>query len=338
MNYKVISDYGLIDYGKWSEFVQKHPAGSAFQTYEMYNVYKSTEYYEPVIIVCVDERNEIVGLILSVIQREYKGILGKLSSRSIIWGAPLIKDNSIEVLNMLLSEYDKLVKHKAVYTQIRNLWDTDNFREIFEKLGYVYEEHLNILIDLTKSEDILWKEIYSRRRSQINKSERQGISIRIFDESGLIEKSYDILCEVYKRAKLPLPNKEYFICANRILGIKGYLKFFGAFCKDRLIGVMYLLCYNGKMYEWYIGSYTDYMRLHPNDLIIWEIFKWGKKNKFSVFDFGGAGKPDKEYGVREYKKKFGGKTFNFGRYQKVHNRFFMTVAVIGFKLWQLIKF
>jgi serine/alanine adding enzyme len=338
MKYSVITDYNSIDIEKWAWFVKNHPQGNSFQTPEMYNVYKSAKYYEPVIVVCVDERKEIHGLILSIIQREYKGILGKLSSRSIIWGAPLIINGNADVLNLLLKSYDKIVEKKAVYTQIRNLWETENLKDDFEKNGYVFEDHLNILIDLTKSEDVLWGEIYSRRRSQINKSERQGVTIKIFEEQELVEKSCDILLDVYKRAKLPLPGKEYFKEANKILGEKGFLKFFGAFYKERLVGVMYLLCYNGRTYEWYIGSYIDYMRLHPNDLIIWEIIKWGKENNYKIFDFGGAGRPDKEYGVREYKKKFGGTTLNLGRYQKVHKRFLMKISLIGFRLWQYIKF
>jgi serine/alanine adding enzyme len=338
MNYSIITEYDSIDIKKWSLFVKNHPYGNSFQTPEMYNLYKSAKYYEPVIVVCTDETKEIQGLILSVIQREYRGILGKLSSRSIIWGAPLIKDWNTAVLSLLLEAYDKLAGKRVVYTQIRNLWDTEIFKNEFEKNGYVYEDHLNILIDLTKSEDSLWSEIYSRRRSQINKSERKGVSIIIFNDTALIEESREILQDVYKRAKLPLPGKEYFSEANKILGGKGFLKFFGAFFEKKLIGVMYLLCYNERIYEWYIGSYFDYMKIHPNDLIIWEIFKWGKENGYKIFDFGGAGRPDREYGVREYKKKFGGTTIKLGRYQKVHNNFLMRISLIGFRLWQYIKF
>jgi serine/alanine adding enzyme len=338
MDYKVMSDYDLIDYNKWSEFVEKHPEGNIFQTPEMFHLYKSAKYYEPIIVICVNEKNEILGLVLSVIQKEYKGVLGRLSSRSIIFGAPLIKDNDIEVLNILLNGYDKIVKHKAVYTQIRNLWNTDSYRGIYDKHKYVYEEHLNILIDLTKSEDLLWKEVDPKRRRQINKTEGHGISVEILNEVDLIEKSYEILFDVYKRAKLPFPCSEYFKCANSILGSKGYLKYLGAFCENKLIGVVYVLCYNSKVYEWYIGCYADYMKIHPNGLIIWNAFVWGKNNHYKIYDFGGAGKPGKEYGVREFKKKFGGTTVNFGRYQKVHNRFLMLISVIGFKLWQLIKF
>ncbi|MFA5405560.1 MAG: GNAT family N-acetyltransferase [Ignavibacteria bacterium] len=338
MNYKINTDYKLVDINKWEAFVKNHPEGNVFQTPEMYNVYKSEKNYEPVLVVCSNQDDEIIGLLVSVIQREYKGLLGRLSARSIIWGAPLIKENNIEILKIVLREYDNIVRKKAVYTQIRNLWNTDLFKKDFEAFGYIYEEHLNILVDLTKSIDELWKEVYSRRRSQINKSERLGVKIRIFDEPDLINQSYEILIDVYKRAKLPLAGIEFFKMANEILGAKGKIKFFGAFVEGRLIGVMYLLCYRERTYEWYIGSYTDYLRMHPNDLIIWEILKWSKKNGFTIFDFGGAGSPNKEYGVREYKKKFGGKTENLGRYQKIHSRFLMFISVIGFKIWQLIKF
>ena len=37
--------------------------------------------------------------------------------------------------------------------------------------------------------------------------------------------------------------------------------------------------------------------------------------------FGGAGKPDKPYGVRDYKLKFGGQLVNWGRFEKVHKPF-----------------
>jgi serine/alanine adding enzyme len=338
MNYRVISDFKLIDINKWSDFVKNHNNGSIFQTYEMYMVYKSTKNYEPVIIICVDEKNEIAGSILSVIQREYKGILGMFSSRSIIWGAPLVKNNNVEVLNLLLSEYDNIIKNKAVYTQIRNLWNTDEFKEIFEKYGYIYEEHLNILVDLTKSEETLWKKVFPKRRNQVLKAQKQGVSIEIVNDEILFEQSYNILREIYKRAKLPLPGKEYFKLAFNTFSEKGYLKCFGAFYDNMLIGIMLVFYFNKRAYEWYIGCYPDFMKYNPNDLIIWEAFKWSKQNGSDIYDFGGAGKPGVEYGVREYKKKFGGAIVNLGRYQKVHKSILMKISVIGFKFWQILKF
>lgn len=338
MNYKIISDYNSIDILKWSEFVANHPDGNIFQTPEMYRVFQSEKYYKPIVVVCYNESMEIVGLLLSVIQSEYKGALGKLSSRSIIWGGPLVENNNCDILDFILIEYNKLVKSKVIYTQIRNLWNMDIFKGKFELNGYVYEDHLNILIDLTKSEEELWNEVYPKRRNQIKNSIKKGVIIKILDDINLIENSYNILSEVYKNAKLPLPSKEFFICAKNILSKKGYLKYFGAFFENKLIGMMYVLIYNSRIYEWYIGCIKEYTKINPNDLIIWDTFKWCQKNRYKIYDFGGAGKPGKEYGVRDFKKKFGGDTVNYGRFQKVHNRFLMIFSVIGFKFWQKVNF
>jgi lipid II:glycine glycyltransferase (peptidoglycan interpeptide bridge formation enzyme) len=77
--------------------------------------------------------------------------------------------------------------------------------------------------------------------------------------------------------------------------------------------------------------------MHPNDLIPWDVFLWGKENGFTRFDFGGAGKPDVPYGVREYKKKFGGKMVSYGRYEKINKPNLMKIAKTGFQIMQWLK-
>ncbi len=100
---------------------------------------------------------------------------------------------------------------------------------------------------------------------------------------------------------------------------------------------MLALSYKKCIFDNYAGSYLTHYNKYPNDLIPWEVFLWGKRNDYRVFDFGGAGKPDIPYGVREYKKKFGGEIVNYGRYEKIHSRFIYLMAKQGFKFWQKIK-
>ena len=142
----------MIDKEEWGEFVYNHPHGNIFQTPEMYEVYQNTKNYEPVFLVVVNNAGEISGTLLAVIQKEYSGVLGNFTARSIIHGGPLVKDDDPDVLDFVLKEYNKIVKKKAIYSQFRNFWDWGNSKEIFGENGFEYEEHLNILIDLTKSE------------------------------------------------------------------------------------------------------------------------------------------------------------------------------------------
>ena len=59
----------------------------------------------------------------------------------------------------------------------------------------------------------------------------------------------------------------------------------------------------------------------------------GRRN-CHVYDFGGAGKPDEEYGVRDFKAKFGGNLVNFGRNVFVHNPMLLKLSRHGYEVYR----
>jgi len=61
-----------------------------------------------------------------------------------------------------------------------------------------------------------------------------------------------------------------------------------------------------------------FSRYVPNELLIWHILQWSVQNGYRFYDFGGAGKPDEHYPVRDFKAKFGGQLVSFGRNTCVH--------------------
>lgn len=210
-------------------------------------------------------------------------------------------------------------------------------KRVFDDAGYRYEEHLNILVDLSKSEDNLWESLHSKRRNEIRRAYKEKTDFSVHSDENSLKNGYKILNEVYKFAKLPFPDISLFqnmlSRSTRDFG----LKIFAANNQNKMIGVMFALIYKKCIYDWYAGSYREALDKYPNDLIPWEVMKWGKANGFEILDFGGAGKPNIPYGVRDYKLKFGGGLVNFGRYEKVHQPFKMSVAKSGFKIWQLLK-
>jgi len=89
--------------------------------------------------------------------------------------------------------------------------------------------------------------------------------------------------------------------------------------ENNYIGGILILTYNGIIHDWYAGACDEYLKLCPNDLLAWHPIEWGSENGYHTFDFLGAGKPDEKYGVRDFKKRFGGQLVNFGRYKKIHS-------------------
>jgi lipid II:glycine glycyltransferase (peptidoglycan interpeptide bridge formation enzyme) len=338
VGFTITDRYEHTDSGRWSDFVKNHPRGTIFQTPEYYLLHKGCPGYEPVVISVADKQGEIAGILVAIISSVYRLYpLSYLTSRAVVFGGPLVRDNDPGTAQLLLNHFCRMMNRKVVYSQFRNLFDTQSIRQAFDKAGALYEEHLNILIDLHKSEEILWKEMKSQKRNKISKSLKNNLQIKEFTSRHELERSYEILTEVYRHAKLPLARFMLFDKALKLMHPKGMLKLFGAYAGDRLIAVRYILTYKETMYDWYAGSYRAYHDLNPNDLLPWEIMRQGRLQHFTLFDFGGAGKPGKPYGVRDFKAGFGGRTVNYGRYEILHNKTIYHFMRLVFNTWRRLR-
>ena len=102
-----------------------------------------------------------------------------------------------------------------------------------------------------------------------------------------------------------------------------------------MVAAQVRLCYRDTVYAWFGGSDENYYHVRPNDFLLWNVLLWSKANNFSIFDFGGAGKPNVPYGVRDYKIKYGGDLVNYGRFEIVHNKILMYIGRLAFKLYKL---
>jgi len=324
---------------KWNEFIQNHPKGNIFQTPEMMEVYKRTKRYEPVFLAVVDESDNVKAMLLAHVIREFEGLLGAFSARSIIQGGPLYVENEegVAALQILTKHYDEIAKKKALYTEIRNCWDASSISNILNDMGYVYVDVLNFLINLNRAEEEIWRDIHKSRRKGINRAMKKGINIEEIHDKELIPIFYRIIEETYKKAKIPLADVSLFESAFELMVPKNMAKFYLAKYGDIHIGVRVVLSYKGLIYDWYAGALTKYLSMYVNELLVWQILKDGVKNGCRMFDFGGAGKPNEPYGPREFKRRFGGQLVNFGRYKKIHSPRKLWLAERGFEVWRRIK-
>jgi serine/alanine adding enzyme len=327
------------DLKQWREFIENHPYGNIFQTPEMAEVYKRTKNYEPVALAAVDtNRNEILGILLTVRIKEISGVLGALSTRSVIHGGPLVVhgEKGIEATQALIAQHDTLVRNAVMYTLIRNLHDTTTLASTLTNVGYTYEEHLNFLINLNRSEEEIWHYIHKSRRKGINRAAQKGVIIKEMIDKKWLQTFYDIVKETYKGVQIPLVDLSLFESVFDILVPKNMAKFFLAEFEGTFIGGRLITVYKNDIFDWYAGALIDYLPLYVNEAIVWHILKVGATNGFKIFDFGGAGSPDEEYGVREFKRRFGGTMVNFGRYKKIYAPTKMKIAEKGFNIYKKI--
>lgn len=330
-----ILQYSEIDRTQWSNFVHQHHKGNVFQTPEIYDVYTQTLGYTPQVLGLVHDK-QFIGLLLWVVIRE-KGIKSKFSARSIIQGAPLVKDDKPEYMEALLEAYEKQRDKKVIYTQIRNHFEMLTVNDVFQKYGYRFKSHLNFIISLD-SIDAVWNRIGKGRIKQIKKAEKNGLYVDVYGPGKVnddcLNLGYDIIKSVYQHAKLPLVGIEQVHAMNRQ---ELLVLFVVRDVAGNMLGCRFGLLYNNSIYGWYAGSYSKYYSLYPNDILIWETLKWGIENGYTTFDYGGAGEPNKPYGVRAFKQQMGGALVNYGRYEKIHRCVMYWIGVLGMKCLKLLK-
>jgi hypothetical protein len=323
-----------ISAGEWDDFVYSHPFGNIFQTRALYNVYSETKNYFPVSVAVTDPKSqEIRGVMSGVIIREMDGFLGDFSAHSVVQGGPLVASPSKkDVATELVNKYDTLANKSSLYNEIRNMYDVQDLLNQINTYSFV--DHLNFIINLNQSEDDLWSQIHSSRRRRIKQAKKAGVFVEEIGDRDKILIFYDILNETYNNVKIPLADISLFESAFRDLVPKGMAKFFLARQENKYIGARAVLLYKNKIYDWYAGAAVDSLSFNANAYLVWHILKWGREHNYSIFDFGGAGEPNKPYGPREFKQSFGGKLVNYGRNVCTYSKEKTKVAELGFKVYR----
>ncbi len=331
-----IKDITLVEEQLWDSFVENHPNGNFFQTRHYFFLHHSRFNCVP-FGYAVMEDDKILALMVGVIYHNYFRPVSYFTKRAVITGGPLIKDNDSTIFNFLVEQVAGLLRRKCVYVQIRNLCDTNSFRSDFEKNGFVYEKHLDIIHDLTLPKEIINSGISKNKRGNINKSINKGTCFTEIVNFRIFKSGVELIQKTYEKVNLPSPSNAFFYNSFIRLNKSGFLKAFGAFADNDLIGIRLELCYKGLIYDWYAGSDDRFKNRYPNDFLPYHILHWGNENGFGKFDFGGAGKPDKPYGVRDHKLKFGGELVCFGRYERVNQPVIMLFSKTAFRLLQILK-
>ncbi len=324
-----------LDEHAWRKFVADQQLGNVFQTPEMFRVFGRVPGFVPSLWAAVSDDGRILALLLPVRITLLGSVLRRLSTRSVVFGGILADDSpeGRKALDLLLSSYVREPDGAPLFTELRNLSSTDSFRGILQDNGFMHEEHLNFLINLECSPDALLQSIGPRTRKVIRRGLRAA---RVVVEEATclrdVAACYDILTRTYEAAHVPLAPFPLFQAAHDLLLPSGMVRFSLARIDGRAVATSVDLLYKKTVYGWYGGVVRSYNEHAPNELLTWDVLQWGAMNGYSVYDFGGAGKPDETYGVRDFKAKFGGELVNFGRSTCVHAPGMLRLSRLGYQL------
>lgn len=303
----------------------------------MFHVFQHTKGYKPETWAAINEEQRILALFLPIQIALQDGLARFFTTRAVVYGSVLYDQNlqGEEALDFLLRTYAEEVDREVLFTELRNQCDLSGIQTALNKCGFVYEDHLNYLISLNRPQEEIFRGFGQQARNRIRRELRRGeVVIEKALQMDQVHDCYRLLQQTYATARVPLADRSLFEAAFRFLCPLGMARFHFAKLDNTCVATSLELVHKGTLYSWYGGVNRAYSSHHPNEVLTWHVLRWGSEQGCHTYDFGGAGKPDEPYGVRDFKSKFGGKLVNYGRNICCHAPQRLAVSKVGYELYR----
>lgn len=182
---------------------------------------------------------------------------------------------------------------------------------------YTYE------LDLTPSEDELFKQLNSKTRYNTRLAMKKGVEIVDNSTQAGLDIYLDILEKTTSRQGFYAHGPAYFQQMWQQLGDSGLMKIFQANYQGKVLVSWIVFIFDGVIYYPYGASVREHRDVMASNLMMWEIIKFGKKMNCTKLDMWGSlgPNPDKKnpwYGFHRFKEGYGGTLMEFvGSYDLV---------------------
>lgn len=326
----IIRTYTEIDKQDWRLLAEISPLSTWFQTDEAYRFYQSVSDM-CAFVYGVMEEDKLVGVIVGYTTQEKCKLKQYFTARAIVVGGPLLDENISESALTMLLQTVKKQQGEAIYIEMRNLHDYSRWKTVFKANGFAYQPHLNIQVAC-----IAEHAMSEQRQRQVKKAIKNGAEICEASSEQEIRDWYQILRQLYRwKVRTPLWGEVFFLLFYR----SGVGKYLLVKYEGKVIGGMMCPIFAGKaIYEWYVcGLDEAYREQYPSVMVTYAAIEYAKQNDIPMFDFMGAGVPDQPYGVREFKKEFGGEVVEYGRYLHIRKPLLYKIGKWGVKILKVVR-
>ncbi|MEX0984119.1 MAG: GNAT family N-acetyltransferase [Actinomycetota bacterium] len=322
---------------RWRRALEELPGASVFHTPEMFEVFSRTDGHRPEVWAAV--RGDDVHALFTPVRISLRsGAARYLTTRAVAYAGALHTPgpDGTAALVAVLSAYERGLSRSVLFTEIRHLTDATDVQGVLGAHGYAFEEHVNYLVDIAKPVQDVLGAIGRRTRKQIRQGlRRSDVTVEFADSRRDVAICYDVLSRTYAHARVPVPDRSLFEATFDVLHPAGMALFVLARVDGEPAAVSVELPWGQTLYGWYGGVDRGFAKRTPGELLMWRVLEWGAENGYRTYDFGGAGKPGEEYGVRDFKAKFGGELVGFGRNTRVHAPLRLALAKAGYRAARL---
>lgn len=302
-----------INENQWRKLIIKSQTASYFQTLECYEFYESLSFLKP-FVFGVTENDRLMGVMCGYVISAGNSLQRFFSRRAIVPGGLLLDPHiSTEGLKALLEKAKTELSKKAIYIEVQNYKDYNEYRLIFESTKFNYEPFLNFYVPtydvstaLGRLSDVLQK--------QLKIAQNAGVEWLETNQKEDIKAFYALLKRQHKKSPettlfpleffeklVKMPNGKIFVVKN----------------KRKVVGGMACVILQGStMYQWFMceENQTKGRDVYAGTMVTWSGIEYAAKNNIFRLEFMNIGNLTADYKAHEYKRKYGGQSVELGRF------------------------
>lgn len=231
-------------------------------------------------------------------------------------------------------------KENCIFIQLEpDIISTQDSKNKIKNLGLKPAAHplftrYTFILDLTKSEDELLKNMHPKTRYNIKVAQKHEVKITEDNSDKAFNEYLKLTKETTKRQQFFAHSEQYHKLMWQTLGInhssliihhsdKLSAHLFLAKYKGKVLAAWIVFVYENNLYYPYGASSSENRETMASNLMMWEVIKWGKSKGLKKFDMWGALGPNPDskdpwFGFHKFKQGYGGELTEFiGSYDLV---------------------
>jgi hypothetical protein len=325
---------GLGDRQRWTAFIERlEPSQRDVHFLPEYGeIYQRTYGFVPMLAVGEDQSGLVVQ---PLVKRPLNGLpfLQGVAepffdvTNPYGYGGPLVQAGSREAAIALLVEFDRRFRaamlEQRVPAEFTSLHPLLQNHELLAAAGTVApaDQKDVIFVDLSPSEEELWKETRKGHKSSIKKAVKSGI--RIEEIAGPVDfetfnRLYYATMERNRAAERWVFPRDYFRTCLELLGPERVAFFFAWHDRAPAAACIVMHAFETAYYH-FSGSDSDYYAMCPNNLMVHEVALWAKRRGYRRFHLGGGVSSSPDDPLFVFKSGFAHRSARLYTYGRVHD-------------------
>lgn len=272
----------------------------------------STPYLHPSWVQSIEQSyNHQFLYLLAKLQDRICGVMPIVIMRSPFGGSKLCSlpfcdvggclADSAEIREKLILKAQALMKEENIgnleVREAGELLELDK-NEAKQRAG----EKVRMILPLPESSEELWSSFKSKLRSQIRKSEKNGLNFEIGSSAALVDEFYQVFAVNMRALGSPVHGKELFINLQKLMKDRMVISIVR--CDGKAIGAGIVLIGGQNASIPWASTLSEFNRLAPNMMVYWSLLEHITDQGCKNFDFGRSSIGE---GTYRFKEQWGAK-------------------------------